>query len=525
MGELMRLFRQPGIRHALMAAFAALMMIGGCSSGGSSPKLTTVTVSLGSTTLAPGATTSVAVTAANNDGSPAQTTGVTYASSNTAVATVSASGVVTAVAPGTASITGTIGTITSAGVTVTVAWPTYTIVDPNATTKPTLTSFGGITATNTSTSVPSGGPSGSVIQLAATTGDQCYHGATISTGFNLSVNKIPVSTAPSKITVMFYSPIASVDVKLKLEDASNATHSVETDVVTTTTGWQTLTFDFTKPAAGTAALNSAYTYDKVSIFPDFYCGGSDVATAAQNYYVGPLTFVGAAASAGAAYTTANFSDGFDSNGKTVVGSANGTYGFYAGGANSPTTGNGGGSYADVSPGTAATSYVFQYVSDTAANLAGYVYEGIYIKAAASSSLVPSTYSGIAFNSNVNAEWASVSGQTANAVVVLTTNVPNVSTSSCNPAVAAVVPINSGSAAAYLVPWSSFTYVAQNCGSASVTAAQILAGTLVQFDLQADGEGSAITASGLTSNINTTVANGSGAFPTTVVLAGAVTLYR
>jgi Bacterial Ig-like domain (group 2) len=520
--------RQPEIRQVFVAAIAALMLIGGCSSGGgsnNSPVLSTVTISLGSASLAPGATTSVTVTATNSNGSSASTAGVTYASSNSGVATVSSSGTVTAVAPGTATITATIGTVTSSGATVTVAWPTYTIVDPNAT-APTLTAFGGLAASITSSGVPSGGPSGSVMKLAANTSDQCYHGTTISTGFNLSVNKIPVNTAPSKITVVFYSPIASVDVKLKLEDASDPTHTVETDVVATTTGWQTLTFDFTHPTTGTAALNSTYTYDKVSLFPDFYCGGSDVATAAQNYYVGPLTFVGAAASAGAAYTTTNVSDGFNSNGTTVVGSTTGLYGFYAGGAASPAQGNGGGLFADVSPGTAATSYLFQYTNDSLANLTGYVYEGIFVKPAVSSSLTPNSYAGIAFNASVNQEWASVPGQTANAVVLITSHVANISTAQCDPAVAAVVPIaNSTPAALYLVPWTSFTFVAQNCGSSSVTAAQILAGTLVQFDLQADGAGAAITASGLTSNINTAVPDGTGNYPTAISLAGAVTLYR
>jgi hypothetical protein len=50
-----------------------------------------------------------------------------------------------------------------------------------------------------------------------------------------------------------------------------------------------LTFDFANQASGTAALNLANTYDKVSIFFSF---GTDGATAgAQTYYFDDVTFV------------------------------------------------------------------------------------------------------------------------------------------------------------------------------------------------------------------------------------------
>ena len=44
--------------------------------------------------------------------------------------------------------------------------------------------------------------------------------------------------------------------------------------MTTAAGWQTLTFDFANQAAGTAALNLAYTYTKASIFFDFGVTGA-----------------------------------------------------------------------------------------------------------------------------------------------------------------------------------------------------------------------------------------------------------
>ena len=47
-------------------------------------------------------------------------------------------------------------------------------------------------------------------------------------------------------------------------------------------GWETLTFDFANQAAGTAALNLAYTYNKVSIFFNF--GVTGAAAGAKTYY-------------------------------------------------------------------------------------------------------------------------------------------------------------------------------------------------------------------------------------------------
>jgi hypothetical protein len=74
------------------------------------------------------------------------------------------------------------------------------------------------------------------------------------------------------MTVMVYSPAAGLDVKLKLDNhfTPNVGLSVETDVKTTKVNqWETLTFDFSQPASGTPAWNSANKYDLASIFFDF----------------------------------------------------------------------------------------------------------------------------------------------------------------------------------------------------------------------------------------------------------------
>ena len=51
--------------------------------------------------------------------------------------------------------------------------------------------------------------------------------------------------------------------------------SVETEATTTVANaWETLTFNFANQAAGTAPLNLAYTYNKVSIFFNFGVTGA-----------------------------------------------------------------------------------------------------------------------------------------------------------------------------------------------------------------------------------------------------------
>jgi hypothetical protein len=105
---------------------------------------------------------------------------------------------------------------------------------------------------------------------------ELWAGTTVSTGPNFSVDTIPFTATAKKMTVRVYSPRANIQVRLKVEDAADPARSVETEATTTVAnGWQTLTFDFAVPAPGTAALNLAFTYNKVSIFFDFGRTGGD----------------------------------------------------------------------------------------------------------------------------------------------------------------------------------------------------------------------------------------------------------
>ena len=101
----------------------------------------------------------------------------------------------------------------------------------------------------------------------------------------------PLTATDSQITVRVYVPDVGTPVRLKLEDATDPTKSVEAQVVTSVANeWETLTFDFNVQAEGTAALNPSYTFDKVSIFFNF---GTDGTTAGEKtYFWDDITFIG-----------------------------------------------------------------------------------------------------------------------------------------------------------------------------------------------------------------------------------------
>jgi hypothetical protein len=118
-------------------------------------------------------------------------------------------------------------------------------------------------------------------------GAQTWAGTTIGTaGF---ATKFPLTASVTRMSVRVYSPAAGIKVRLKLEESTNNTRSVETDAVTTAANtWETLVFDFANNVSGTPALNMAYNYNVASIFFDFGTAGNgklfywdDVAMAAS----------------------------------------------------------------------------------------------------------------------------------------------------------------------------------------------------------------------------------------------------
>ncbi len=112
-----RLARLTAVWLGLCGAF------GGCGGGGGTEPITPSTVSLNSPTIAftaVGQTQQLSATVTDQSGATIPSPALTWASSNPAVATVSATGLVTAVANGSAEITATAGAV-SARATVTVA--------------------------------------------------------------------------------------------------------------------------------------------------------------------------------------------------------------------------------------------------------------------------------------------------------------------------------------------------------------------------------------------------------------------
>ena len=113
-----------------------------------------------------------------------------------------------------------------------------------------------------------------------------YCGTTVVTVANGGLERIAFTAAATTMTVRVWSPDAGIPVRLKVEDIADPTKSVEAQTNTTVVGWQTLSFDFANPAAGSASLNLASTYNKASIFFNFGTVGTG-----KTYYFDDITFV------------------------------------------------------------------------------------------------------------------------------------------------------------------------------------------------------------------------------------------
>ncbi|MCI4427878.1 MAG: hypothetical protein JHC40_01785, partial [Burkholderiales bacterium] len=158
-----------------------------------------------------------------------------------------------------------------------------------------LTGFGGAEDATVVSGVT--GANGKVAKIIKSATAELWAGTTVSTGANDSIATIPFTASAKTMTLRVYTPAAGIPVRLKVEDAADVTHTVETEAVTTVAGgWETLTFNFATPAPGTAALNLAFTYNKASVFFNF--GKTGAAGGAGTYYFDDLSFVPAAGGGG-----------------------------------------------------------------------------------------------------------------------------------------------------------------------------------------------------------------------------------
>ncbi|MEY2917631.1 MAG: hypothetical protein RIS73_1345 [Bacteroidota bacterium] len=124
----------------------------------------------------------------------------------------------------------------------------------------------------TADAVDPGNAANKVKKTTKPNGAQTWAGTTIGAGFT---TKIPFTATATQMTVRVYSPAVGLPIRLKVEDRTNNTKSVETDKLTTVANtWETLVFDFANQATGTAALNLTYNYDMASIFFDFNTAGN-----------------------------------------------------------------------------------------------------------------------------------------------------------------------------------------------------------------------------------------------------------
>ncbi|MGC6391869.1 MAG: hypothetical protein ACON5C_08635, partial [Alphaproteobacteria bacterium] len=126
------------------------------------------------------------------------------------------------------------------------------------------------------------GTTGNIVKVTKESSAETWAGTTITT---LSDGSF-ISSEDKVVTLKVYAPAAGKTVRLKVEDSTDPSKSVEVDAVTTVAnGWETLSFDFSNQAAGTAAFNDAFQYDKINVFFDFgNVGTGDV------YYFDDLSF-------------------------------------------------------------------------------------------------------------------------------------------------------------------------------------------------------------------------------------------
>ena len=131
--------------------------------------------------------------------------------------------------------------------------------------------------------------SNKVKKTTKVTGAETWAGTTMGVNGNGFATRIPMAAGATNMSIRVYSPASGIKVRLKIEDHTDPTKSVETEATTSAANtWETLIFNFSNQAAGTAAINFAYNYDMASIFFDFGTPGNG-----KVFYWDDVKFVGA----------------------------------------------------------------------------------------------------------------------------------------------------------------------------------------------------------------------------------------
>ncbi|AXJ00062.1 Por secretion system C-terminal sorting domain-containing protein [Cyclonatronum proteinivorum] len=130
-------------------------------------------------------------------------------------------------------------------------------------------------------------PANRVVESVKLAGAATWAGTTVAND-NGFILPIPFSPGNTIITARVWSPVAGIPVRMKVEDHTNVTVSVETEATVTEAGvWQTLEFDFSNEAPGTEAINFDRLYTKASMFFDFGTEGTG-----ETFYWDDLIFAG-----------------------------------------------------------------------------------------------------------------------------------------------------------------------------------------------------------------------------------------
>ena len=152
----------------------------------------------------------------------------------------------------------------------------------------TVTPFGGTTASLVADPTNA---SNTVLEVDRTAGSPTWAGTTLGTNSGFATD-IPLTLSNSTMSVSVWSPQAGTPIRLKVEDSNDPTHTCETEVNTTASGWQVLVFDFSNEAPGTqplsVGLGFGWTFNKASVFCDF----GNVPSASTLYYLDDVTFGG-----------------------------------------------------------------------------------------------------------------------------------------------------------------------------------------------------------------------------------------
>ena len=130
-----------------------------------------------------------------------------------------------------------------------------------------------------------------VAKLVKVAASETWAGATLDPAGNDSRIVTPLDLATDKVVTMrVFSPAAGKLVMLKVENSTDGGVNMEARATTTQTGaWETLSFNYAAPSAG--SFDASKTYDRISVFPNF----DSKVTAETVFYVDDVTYTGKAA--------------------------------------------------------------------------------------------------------------------------------------------------------------------------------------------------------------------------------------